>query len=232
MTSQTVLEKMLSDDLSSQFLKEFARRLPVMYLEAESRSINEEIVDEALRPYLFWQTRYALVQSLFISVARECGLETAVVRCESNGFPILVVRCGRFTLTIHHSSKSEESAVLNSSLIRQQHSSINRELIQPSLFAKFDDEKLKSADNIYSNVIFGCRGNATEWNKYGFLNIVMPYVKKVQNKSGAIVDRLHYAASYNYNDILAMVVERENQERQQPQIKVVVPKIKQHKAGE
>ena len=223
---QTILQKMLSDDLSSVFLKEYARRLPTVYLEAESRTIKDDNVDEALKPYLFWQTRYTMVQSLFISVARECGIEAEVTRCEANGFPILVVKEGRFTITTHHSSKSDEMAVLNSSLMRQQHASINHQLIQPTLFDRFDDNKLLNADSIYANIIFGCRGNTSEWVKFGFLRIAVPYVKKVKNQKGDLIDRLHYAENCDYNDILAMVVDREQQEKQRPVVKVVVPKVK------
>lgn len=231
MQQSTVLQKMLSDDLSSVFMKEYARRLPIVYREAEGRSVKDDNVDAALKPYLFWQTRYALVQSLFIGVARECGLDAKVHKCEANGFPILTVKAGRFTFTSHHSSKSDEMAVLNSSLIRQQHASINHQLIQPSLFDRLDDAKLLDADSIYANIIFGCRGNAADWDKNGFLRIGVPYVKKVANKKGELTDKLRYAELCDYNDILAMVIDREQTAVQRPDIKVVVPKVKR-KAGE
>jgi hypothetical protein len=224
----TVLQTMLADDLSSVFLKEYARRLPTVYREAESRSIKDDSVDEALKPYIFWQTRYALVQSLFVAVARQSGLQVEVLKCESNGFPILTVTAGRFVFTTHHSSKSDEMAVLNSSLIRQQHASVNHELIQPSLFSRLDDTKLADADSIYSNIIFGCRGNATDWAKNGFLKIAVPFVKKVANKKGDLVDKLFYAELCDYNDVLSLVIERENKAKaaRRPDIKVVTPKIK------
>ena len=227
MPSPTILQAMLSNDLSSVFMKEFARRLPVVYREVEGRSVSDESVDVALKPYLFWQTRYALVQSLFIGVARECGLSDKVLKCEANGFPILTVTVGRFTFTLHHSSKSEEMAVLNSSLIRQQHAAVNHQFIQPNMFEpQFDKAKLNNADRIFANIIFGCRGNAADWDRYGFLRIAVPYVKKMANKRGNLIYKLRYAELCDYNEILSMVIDREQSVAKRPDIKVVVPKVK------
>jgi hypothetical protein len=232
-TDQSVLQTMLSDDLSSQFLKELARRIPTIYLEAERRSLAERdvYIDDSLRAYLFWQTRYVFVQSQFVGVAKECKMESDVVRCESNGFPILTVKANRFTLTIHHSSKQDEDVVLRSSLIRQQHSAVNHQYRQGNLFETFDEQKLRNAEKIYANIIFGCRGNAAEWHKYGFLQIAVPYVKQVENKKGDLVNRLFYAEKCDYNDMLGMVIEREKKgQPMRPALKLVKPKVK--KRGE
>jgi hypothetical protein len=101
-SKQTILQKMLAEDLSSTFLKEYSRRMPVIYQESMSRSIKDDAVDDDMKPYYFGWTRYTLVQSLFLSVGRECGYQAETVPCETNGFPIPVVSVGRFNFTTHH----------------------------------------------------------------------------------------------------------------------------------
>ncbi len=132
-------------------MKEFARRLPVVYREVEGHvDASDESVGRGVKA-VFVLADYAtrlILQSLFIGVARECGLSDKVLKCEANGFPILTVTVGRFTfLTLHHSSKSEEMAVLNLPRIRQQHAVVNHQFIQPNMFEpQFDKAKLDNAD--------------------------------------------------------------------------------------
>lgn len=115
---------------------------------------------------------------------------------------------------------------LFSSLIRRQHSSINDLVVQPTLFAQCDEVKLKDADHVYGNIIFGCRGNAADWERFGFLRIGIPYVRRVPNKQGNLVERLYYADFCDYNDILGLVIDRENQTAKRPDVRVVVPKVR------
>ena len=225
---QNILQKMLVEDLSSQFFKEFARRMPTIYKESISRSVKDDGVDEALKPYYFGQTRYTLVQSLFLKGGRECGHHTEVIPCEQNGFPIPLVVIGRFNFTVHHGHNPEDMSVLNSSLVRQQQSTINKELIQPKLFgATFDEDKLRATEKIYANIIFGCRGNGVDFTNHGFMRIAVPYLKKGRSK-----DRLFFAENHDYSEILQMIVEKENQKREhKPMVNVAVPKIRFSNAG-
>ena len=222
-SKKSVLQTMLSDDLQSRFLKEFSRRLPVIFQESVSRSVKDDAVDEALKPYYFGWTRYTLVQSLFLSVGRECGHETDVVKCETNGFPIPVVSIGRFSFTTHYAYNADEMLVINSSLVRKQNSQINHEYVQPKLFGcKFNERKLLSAESIYANIIFGCQGNGQDFTNFGFLRIAVPYLRKINGK-----EKLHYAENNNYFDILKMVIEKEaSAQQQKPIINVATPKLK------
>jgi hypothetical protein len=223
-SKQTVLQKMLADDLDSGFLKMFSGRMPVIYEESISRSVKDsDYVDDALKPYYFGQTRYTLVQSLFLSVGRECGHKAIVVKCEQNGFPIPVVKIGRFYFTTHYNSEPQDMSVINASLVRKQNSVINDELVQPKLFGStFNEERLVAAENIYANIIFGCQAKGLDWTTYGFLRIAVPYIKKVNNK-----DKLYYAENHDYNEVLQMVVEKEKQTKQQkPMVNVAAPKLK------
>lgn len=219
----TVLQKMLVEDLSSQFFKEFARRMPTIYKESISRSVKDDDVDEALKSYYFGQTRYTLVQSLFLNAGRECGHHTEVIPCEQNGFPIPLVSIGRFHFTVHHGLNPDDMSVINSSLVRQQQSTINKELIQPMLFgATFNENKLRATERIYANIIFGCCGNGVDFSSHGFLRIAVPYLKKGKSR-----DRLFFAENHDYSEILQMIIEKESQKREQkPMVNVAVPKIK------
>ena len=220
---RSVLQNMLSEDLDSRFLKEFSRRMPVIYQESISRSLKDDAIDEALKPYYFGQTRYTLVQSLFLSVGRECGHQAGIVYCDTNGFPIPVVSIGRFNFTTHYGYDSNDMSVLNSSLIRKQHSQINDEYVQPTLFGcAFDEQKLLAAQNIYANVIFGCRVDGMDFANYGFLRIAVPYLKKVKGK-----DKLFFAENNDYFVILQMVLEKEKMTQvQKPTVNVATPKLK------
>lgn len=228
-SKQTVLQKMLADDLDSRFLKMFSGRMPVIYEESISRSVkDDDYVDEALKPYYFGQTRYTLVQSLFLKVGRECGHKAIAVKCEQNGFPIPVVKVGRFHFTTHYNSDPQDMSVINASLVRKQNSIINDEIVQPKLFgSSFNEERLVAARNIYANIIFGCQAKGLDWVNYGFLRIAVPYLKKVNKK-----DKLFYAESHDFNGILQMVVEREkNTKQQKPMVNVAIPKLKNSRLG-
>lgn len=223
-SKQTILQKMLADDLSSTFLKVFSKRMPVIYEESVSRSVkDDDFVDEALKPYYFGQTRYTLIQSLFLNVGRECRHKSRVVPCEQNGFPIPVVTIGRFHFTTHHGSDPQDMSVINASLVRKQNAVINDELVQPKLFgATFNEESLVAAQNIYANIVFGCQGTGLDFTNYGFLRIAVPFIKKVNGK-----DKLIYAENHDFNEILQMVVEKERQTKEQkPMVNIAVPKIK------
>jgi hypothetical protein len=222
-SKRTTLQKMLVEDLSSRFFTELARRMPIIYKESISRSVKDDGVDEALKPYYFAQTRYTLVQSLFLTTGRECRHETHVIPCEQNGFPIPLVVIGRFHFTIHHGHNPEEQSVINSSLVRQQQSIINKELIQPKLFgATFDEEKLRATERIYTNIIFGCRAGSADFSNYGFMRIAIPYVKKGKSR-----DQLFFAENHDYTEILQMVIDKENQKREQkPMVNIAAPRIK------
>lgn len=220
---QTLLQRMLSEDLDSRFLKLLSGRMPIIFEESVSRSVKDDFVDEALKPYYFAQTRYTFVQSLFLRIGRESGHKAAIVRCEQNGFPIPTVQIGRFRFTTHHNLEPEETSVINSSLVRKQNALINDEIVQPKLFGStFNEERLAVARDIYANIIFGCQGKGTDFTNYGFLRIAIPYLKKVNSK-----DRLYYAESHDLNDILQMVIEKERKTKQQkPMVNVAAPKLK------
>jgi hypothetical protein len=223
----TILQTMLSDDFDSRFLRELIRRLPGIYREAETRSVNDMDVHDSLKRYAFCQSRYVLAQSMFIKIGSDSGYDTKIHNCEANGFPIAIVKIGRFFFTLHHSSQADEDVVLGSSLIRQQCSVINYSLIQPGLFDQLDDSELVSAQRIYGNLIFGTRAGTTDFRQYGFLQIAVPFVKSVQNKKGVMTDRLFYAEKCDLNIILGMVVQREAASRKiQPQLKPAMPTIK------
>lgn len=223
MSSSHPLLQMLTDDLSSQVLSEFGRRLPTVHQEAKSRSIDDEIVDEALKSYCFGQTRYTLVQSLFLSVGRECGHDVEVVRCEANGFPIAVMSIGRFHFTVHHGFSGDENRAINSSLIRKQHSTINGEILQPRLFGcTFDEARLRAADNMYANIVYGCRGGASDFATHGFVQIAIPYLRTVRG-----TERLFYAAWFDYAEVLRLVQDRERGDAAQRRIiNVASPRLR------
>jgi hypothetical protein len=217
---------MLSDRLSSKFFMEFARRIPNVYQESKSRSLDDDDVDKALKPYYFGQTRYTLIQSLFLSVGRECGHDAKAEPCETNGFPIAVVIIDRFRFTVNHSDSADEGRVANASEIRKQHSAINDEYIQPRLPGlpgpRFDETKLLAAENIVVEIIYGCSAGASNFSTHGFLRIAIPYIKKVKDK-----DMVFYAANYSYADVVQMVKEREKAEMDKKRtINVAVPKLK------
>ena len=220
--SQHPLLHMLSDDLSSKFLKEFARRLPTIYREAQSLS-KEDSVEEAYRNYHYGQIRYVLVQSLFLFVARECGYHAKAVHCETNGFPIASCPIGRFYFTVHHSSSVDEQRVINSSLIRKQHSAINDEYFSPKLFGSgFDVANLDSAQEIYANIIHGCPIGTSDFSTHGFLRIKFPYIKTVNLKA-----KLFYAADYPYEMVVKLIEDREKAEEQPKKIiNIATPKLK------
>ncbi len=226
-SKKNILLSMLSADLSSTFLKVFSQRIPVIYQEAISRSVKDDAIDNSLKRYYLGQTRYALAQSMFLNVSRECGHQTDIDECETNGFPIPKITIGRFSFTLHHGTNPNEMSVINASIIRQQHSAINDEIIQPKLFgATFNEHKLAMSENIVGNIIFGCRMNSGDFAKYGFLRIAVPYLKKTRGK-----DKLCFAENLDFFDVLKMVVGREQQEQQKSIINVAVPKIKISKLG-
>jgi hypothetical protein len=202
--------------------------MPNIYQEALSRSISDDLVDEALKPYYFGQTRYTLAQSLFLSVGRECRHQTEVVHCEKNGFPIPVITIGRFSFTTHFAFNADEKMIINSSLVRKQHSIINEEYVQPKLFdVTFNEQKLRAARTIYANIVFGCRGGHSNFYTHGFLRIAVPYLKKSNGR-----EQLLYAENLNYFDVLAKVLEKEQTSQQQkPMVNVAVPKLKITKQG-
>jgi hypothetical protein len=209
------------------FLRELSQRIPIIYNESVSRTYNEDLIDEAFHTYHFGQERYTLSQSLFLSVARESGLEARIQRCETNGFPIAVVSVGRFDFTLHHGQTRSEINCINTSLIRRQHSAINNELIQPSLFKTptFADDKLSEAENIYANIIEGCGGNGVSFNEYGFLRIAFPCLKIKNGKESFV-----FVENYDLYEVLRVLIENERRdEESKPLVDVAIPTIKKTK---
>lgn len=224
----TTLETMLCDDLEAPFLKESARRMRTVYREAEGRSYGDAEVHEKLQPYCFWQNRYILAQSMFIKLGEQMGYDARIHTCETNGFPIPIVKIGRFFFTIHHSSQADEERVRSSSLIRQQCSGVNFSLIQPGLFEpKIDESELLRAEKIYGNIIFGTRPGTTDFVTFGFVQVAVPFVKTITNKKGEETQQLQYVARININNLLDMMAQRETAKRAaQPRLKAAEPKLK------
>ena len=212
---------------SPNFLRAFSQRIPIIYGESKSRTYDEDLVDEAFHTYHFGQERYTLSQSLFLSVAREFGLGTRIQRCETNGFPIAVVSVGRFDFTLHHGQTRSEINCINTSLIRRQHSAINNELIQPSLFRTptFNDDKLNDAETIYANIIEGCGGNGISFSEYGFLRIAFPCLHIKDGKESFV-----FVENYDLHDVLRVLIENEHRDEEvKPLVDVAIPKIKKNK---
>jgi hypothetical protein len=229
--TQSTLLSMLVDDLSSAkastFLRQYIERTAIIYKEAESRSFRDPAVHDAYKPYQYGQTRFTLHQSMFLKLAEDCGLESEIDRCPQNGFPSAVVKIGRFFFTDHYGVTPQEITCLNSSLMRRQNAEINGSLIQGSLFdPAFDDAKLRKADSIYSNFIHGCRGAGSDFALYGFARIAIPCVSKATNAKEA-EETLRFVENHNLYDVLASVVEKENQTKAaQPIIDIAIPRIK------
>lgn len=218
--------QMLSGDLGSRFLMDFARRIPNVYKESKDRSIDDADVDVALKSYYFGQTRYTLIQSLFLSVGRDCGYDARAVPCEANGFPIATVSIGKFRFTVNHSDSDEEQRIAHASLIRKQNSAINDEYMKPRLpglpAPKFDGKKLWAAKSVIAEIAYGCPTGISDFAAHGFLRIGIPAIKRVKDK-----DVVYYAASYRYADVLQGVKDREKAEMDQKRIiNVAVPKLK------
>lgn len=215
---------LLEDFANPNFLRELSQRIPIIYGESVSRSYGDDLVDGAFHSYHFGQERYTLSQSLFLNAARGVGLKTRIDRCESNGFPIAVVSAGRFDFTFHHGQTHNEINCINTSLIRRQHSAINNELLQPSLFSapSFNDNKLSNAESIYANIIEGCGGNGVSFNEYGFLRIAFPCL---QMKAGK--ETFSFAENFDLYEILQVLIENERRaEEAKPMVDVAIPTIK------
>lgn len=218
--------EMLSEGLGSRFMMDFARKIPNIYQESKSRSIDDDDVDMSLKSYYFGHTRYTLIQSLFLSVGRECGYDARAVPCESNGFPIAVVTIGRFRFTVNHGDSSDEQKVAHASLIRKQNSAINDEYMKPRLpglpAPQFDAEKLWAATNIVAEIIYGCPTGVSDFSAHGFLRIAVPALRKVRDK-----EVVFHAASYRYAEVLQTVRDREKAEMDRKRIiNVAKPKLK------
>src|SRR5437016_4695622 len=113
---KTALFNMLAEDLGSRFLREFYQRTGVIYKEAESRSYGDSGIHDDLKPYYCGQARFALHQSMFLQLASECGMKAEVYKCPENGFPIVMVKVGRFFLTDHYATSPDDSKCLDPSL--------------------------------------------------------------------------------------------------------------------
>lgn len=210
--------------LDSKFMMSFARRMPNVYRESKSRSIDDNDVHPALKSHYFGHTRYTLAQSLFLSVGHECGYHARAEKCESNGFPIAVVTVGKFRFTVNHSDSSEGQRVPHASIVRQQTTLLNDDYMQPRLpglpAPQFDAEKLADAKVIVAEIIYGCP--TSDFAAHGFLRIGIPVIRKVKDK-----DVLFYAASYRYDDVLQRIKDREKAEMDQKRIiNVAMPKLK------
>jgi hypothetical protein len=229
--TQSTLLGMLVDDLShakaSTFLRQYIERTSIVYKVAESHSFRDPDVHDAYKAYQYGQARFTLHQSMFLKLAEDCGLESGIDRCPQNGFPSAVIRIGRFFFTDHYGATPHEITCLNSSLMRKQSAEVNGSLIQGSLFEPaFNDAKLREADNIYSNFIHGCRGAGSDFALYGFARIAIPCVSKAKNVKEA-EKTLRFVENHNLYDVLAAVVERENQNKTaQPMVDIAIPKLK------
>jgi len=221
-----VLFSMLVEDLGSVFLRQFAQRTAVTYKESEGRSKHES-VHPAFQSYYYGWTRFTLHQTMLLRLADDCKLSSSIERCPQNGFPTAVVRIGRFFFTTHYGSTPQEILHVNSSVMRKQNAGINESLVQPSLFERrFDESKLRQANNIYANLIHGCRGAAHDFNVCGFLRIAFPCAIPRTQKD--ISDRsIWFVENYDLNDILARVIERERIESSRLATTAVAPRLKQ-----
>lgn len=228
---ETTLSGMLVDDLSrakaSTFLRQYVQRTGIIYRESESRSFKDDDVHEAYKSYYYGQTRFTLHQSMFLRLAEDCGLEWEVDHCPQNGFPSAVVKVGRFFFTDHYGATPQEITCLNASLMRKQSAAVNVSLTQPSLFEPaFDESKLLKAESIYANFIHGCRGVGSAFALYGFARIAIPSVTNADSRKEA-ERQLRFVEHYNLYDVLASVVERENQSQvTRPVADLAIPKIK------
>ena len=112
--------------------------------------------------------------------------------------------------------------------MRAQNSLVNVSLVQPNLFEPpFDPNKLRAADDVYGNFIYGCRGTGSTFPEYGFMRIAFPCAVDVKNAEEA-QKKLRYVESYDLYDVLESVVARENEKRGiiRPAVRVAVPKLK------
>ena len=228
-TRKTTLFNMLAEDSSSKFLREFYQRTAVIYKEAESRSWGDNAIHDDLKPYYCGQARFALHQSMFLRLASECGMKFEVYKCPENGFPIVMVKAGRFFFTAHYATSPDDSKCLDPSLVRQQSAMINQSLVQGDLFKPtFDAGKLRGAksESIYANLLHGCRGVGTDFSVAGWVRIAFPHVTNPTASSDAQMN-LVFVENHNLRDVLSAVVEREKQEGStRPRIDIAAPKIK------
>ena len=226
---KSTLFDMLVEDLGSRFLREFSQRTGVIYKEAESRSFKDDGIHEDFKPYHFGQTRFVLHQSMFVRLASECGLNCEIYRCPENGFPIPKVKAGRFVFTDHYATSPDDSSCLDPSLVRQQNAMINQSLVQKDLFKPaFLQSKLRTAkpESIYANLIHGCRGGVNDFLAAGWVRIAFPYVANPNANADSQMN-LVFVENHNLRDVLAAVVEREQQEAiARPRIDIAAPKIK------
>jgi hypothetical protein len=224
MEEKSELFGMLVNDFGNpKFLREFSQRMPIIYSESDSRSNSDDLVSESFKKYYFGHSRYILSQSVFFDVAQEIGVNCKIKKCESNGFPIAIVSFGRFHFTLHYGQTPNEITCMNTSLIRKQHSAINSKLVQPSLFggSDLDITKLSQAENIYANIIHGCRGKADSFAENGFLRIAIPCLE-----SGK---KFIFVENVNLFDVLQMLIDRDNDNQNnqaQPMPNTAMPKIR------
>ncbi len=226
---KSTLVDMLAEDLESKFLKRFESRIPTAWNEAIGRSIEDASTNDALKRYAFGHSRYFLIQSLLLDVGTECGYDSRIEYCQQNNYPIPVVSMGRFIFTTHFAFNPTDKYVPNSSITRQQNSSINNEYLnrdQLRLFGpSFDDSKISSATEIRGNILFGCGGNGLDFLNHGFLRIAIPSTEAANGKDSK---KVFLVENHNYRDILALVSEKERASKPiaQPVIDVALPKIK------
>jgi hypothetical protein len=228
---ETVLVKMLVEDLSAKFLKRFDSRMLAIWQESISRSVKDDRIDDALKSYCFGHSKYFLVQSLFLDVGRECGYESKVVPCDQNKYPIPEVTIGRFAFTAHFTFNPHEKYAFNSSLTRKQHSAINNKYMnrgQGSLFGDtFDDSKIRIAEKIQANLLFGCGGNGLDYERNKFLRIAIPSMETAKDRFGKDTNKVFFVENHSFDDILQLVSDKERQQQIKPTIiDVAVPKIK------
>lgn len=229
--SETVLVRMLVEDLETKFLKRIQSRMLTAWNESISRSVKDDGIDEALKRYCFGHSKYFLVQSLLLKVGRECGYQSETVPCEQNNYPIPEVVIGKFVFTAHHTFNPHEKYVLNSSQIRKQNSNINNQYInrgQGNLFGNtFDETKILGATKIQANILFGCGGNGLDYENNGFLRIAFPSVERIKDKNGKDTNKVWFVENHRFEDILLLVNNKEKREQAKPTIiDVAVPKIK------
>lgn len=232
---KSTLFSMLVEDLGSRFLQEFYERSGVIYREAESRSYRDDGIHEALQSYHCGQTRFALHQSMFLRLASECGMKSEIYKCPENGFPIPIVKAGRFIFTDHYSTSPEDSSCLDPSLVRQQNALVNQSLVQGDLFKPaFLANKLRAAkaESIYANLIHGCRGVGTDFSAAGWVRIAFPYVTNPTVSDNSQMN-LVFVENHNLRDVLAAIQEKEMQAASaKPRIDIAKPKIKKRAENE
>jgi hypothetical protein len=229
MTNKEIFTQVIVENLGdAKFLRLLSQRCEIDYNEARSSSYDDDLILDFFNRYKFGHDRYFLTQSTFIKSALDGGLKVKIGRCVANDYPVPLVMAGRFSFTYHYGKSSNEITCKNTSLTRQQSSTINNSIVQPSLFDKpdFDINKLNQAEHIYANIIHGCGGNGLNFLENGFLRIAVPCLKRVNGKQ-----QFFFVENIDLYKVLEILEAKDASKSQAtPMVDVAIPQIKQRRA--